>query len=104
MSTSGETPCPNSGGSRRREKRPDPYTVYDLQPAVIVGAVPEADYYRALYPGYVRPRNGFHKWKYETIARHIARAYWDARERARIEWEDNAGELLDLIAHPPVVL
>lgn len=37
-----------------------------------------ADYYRQLYPGYVRPESAFARWKYATTAISITKCYWEA--------------------------
>ncbi len=67
---------------------------------------PWANYYWILYPGHVRPSNGFSAWKYATTAVNITEALWQARERARVEWEASLAEhpFRWDIDHPPVVL
>jgi len=77
---------------------------YNPQPPVEPGNVPYADYFRAICPGAQRPRNQWAHYKYLATYMNLARAYWDARERARIEWEANADEPSDLVVHPPVAL
>ena len=77
---------------------------FNPQPPVSPGNVPYADYFTVICPGARRPRNQWARYKYESTYMNITRAYWNARERARIEWEVNADELSDLVVHPPVVL
>jgi hypothetical protein len=83
---------------------PDYSNVYNPQPPVQPGNVPYADYFRTICPGAQRPRNQWAHYKYQTTHMNIAEAFWKARERARLQWEANADELSDLMAHPPVVL
>ena len=66
---------------------------YNPQPPVEPGNVPYADYFRSICPGAQRPRNQWAHYKYQTTYMNIASAYWDARERARIDWEASADEL-----------
>jgi hypothetical protein len=67
---------------------------------------PWADYYRQLYPGHEHPASAFAAWKYATTAVGAACSYWEARERARLDWEDANGSdpATWPISHPPVVL
>ena len=83
---------------------PDYLSVYNPQPPVNPGRVPYADYFRAICPGGQRPRNKWAAHKYRTTYINITRDYWDARERARIEWEANASDVSNRVTHPPVVL
>ena len=63
------------------------------------------DYYSTLYPEPSISISEFGKWKRATTCRNIARAYWQARERAREQWSSiphTTGEWE--LLHPPVVL
>ena len=44
----------------RLDRTPDYISKHNPQPPVIVGNVPWADYFNALYPGAVRPWNAWH--------------------------------------------
>lgn len=89
----------------RLDRMPDYISKHNPQPPVIVGNVPWADYFNALYPGAVRPWNAWHAYKYRTTGANITQALWEARERARIEWESRPdGSQIAEVGHPPVVL
>jgi hypothetical protein len=83
---------------------PDYISVYNPQPPIDPGDVPYRDYFVALYPGAKRPRNEWTKWRYLSAAMNITTSLWEARERARFDWESSAGDLALLIEHPAVVL
>ena len=66
---------------------------------------PWADYYRVQFPGHTRPSAPMSAFKYATTAKNISRALWDARERARAEWEARVLVVRPTLPlHAPVVL
>ena len=84
--------APGGRSSRRahavaRIRNDDPYSQFNPRPPIFVPDEPWADYYRTLFPGHVRPRNGFHAWKYGTTAMDIAQSLWRSRELGRQAWE-----------------
>lgn len=77
---------------------------YNPQPPLDPGEVAFANYFRTICPGAKRPRNAWAAYKYRTTYMNLAEAYWEARERARLDWESSAGDLALPVEHPAVVL
>jgi len=66
---------------------------------------PSDAYYAVLYPEPSSRISEFGRWKRLTTGRNIADAYWEARERARLNWQDATLSPQERqLIHPPVVL
>jgi hypothetical protein len=63
---------------------------------------PWADYYKVEFPGHTSPSSPMSAFKYATTAKSVSRTLWDARERARSQWEAQVGHTRPW--HAPVVL